>query len=540
MTEFLTRRRTTPPLPSLSTTPTLRTPTVSAPPLRTSSARVATPLLDASMNINAAAGSGALLDVSPAVARLAAQQPDATGRGKRRRSRGSVGPAVVADAPQTRRRLEPAPGLWRAPGLRIPMHRATTCHLASLYPLHASAGLGAKGIYMGTDHEAGNSSFHFDPFELYRQGVITSPNMLILGLVGSGKSTVVKTLLYRMLGVLGSPGGLNRFALICDPKGEYDVLARYLGLTSLYLRPGGSVRINPLDPGPVRGDVRDLAMRRTQMVTALAAGVIGTGLEQIEDAGISWAIDVLTPTWESRPTLNDVVGLLAAPTGEMVDRSGVSEEGLVADLRNVRLALAKLLDRDMRGMFDGQSTERIDWTGRGVVIDLSAVNNTAAQPLVIIAATGWFQQMLAAKESEHVPRRVQVMEEIWALLGNPQVARYYQASQKLARTYGVCNIAVAHRLEDLTAQSDDGSAAAKQGAGLAADTQTQVLFHLPPRQAAQAQELFGLSNRERDILTALGRGQALWRVAQHTSVVTHQRADIEVEICDTDRNMATS
>jgi hypothetical protein len=37
---------------------------------------------------------------------------------------------------------------------------------------------------------------------------------------------------------------------------------------------------------------------------------------------------------------------------------------------------------------------------------------------------------------------------------------------KLARTYGVCNIAVAHRLEDLTAQADDGSAAAKQGAVL--------------------------------------------------------------------------
>ena len=68
----------------------------------------------------------------------------------------------------------------------------------------------------------------------------------------------------------------------------------------------------------------------------------------------------------------------------------------------------------------------------------------------------------------------------------------------------------------------------------------QVLFQLPPKQAAQAQELFGLSNRERDILTALEKGQALWRIAQHTSVVTHQRADIEIEICDTDQNMTTT
>ncbi len=475
---------------------------------------------------------------SPAVARLAAQQK-LEPHPKRDRMRGRVGPAVLGEEREVKRRLDTPPPLWRAGGLKVPMHRATTAHLASLYPCHANGGLGAKGIYMGTDQEAGFSSFHFDPFELYRQGVITSPNMLILGLVGSGKSTCVKTLLYRMLGVLGSPGGLNRFALILDPKGEYDVLARHLGLTSLYLRPGGNVRINPLDPGPVRGDVRDLAMRRTQMVTALAAGVMEQRLDQIEDAGVSWAVDVLTPTWEARPTLNDVVHLLAAPTAEMVSRSGVSETELIGDLRKVRLALAKLLDRDMRGMFDGQSTEKIDWTGRGIVIDLSAVNNTPAQPLVIIAATGWFQQMLAAKESEYVPRRVQVLEEIWALLSNPTVARYYQSSQKLARTYGVCNIAVAHRLEDLTAQADDGSSAAKQGAGLAADTQTQVLFQLPPAQALKAQQLFNLSNREREILTGLNRGQALWRVGSHRSVVTHQRARVEINICDTDANMAT-
>ncbi len=461
---------------------------------------------------------------------------DTTRQGRRRADE----PAVLAGLAEPKRRFESAPSLWRAPGLRVPMFRSTTAHLASLYPCHANAGLGSRGIYLGVDREAGWSSFHYDPFEMYRMGLITSPNMLILGLVGSGKSSIVKTLLYRMLGVLGSPGGLHRFGLILDPKGEYDTLARHLGLTSLRLQPGGTVRINPLDPGPVIGDVRDLAMRRTQMVTALAAAVVGSRLDQIEDAGISWAIDALTPSWDARPTLNDVVHLLANPTGEMVTRSGVGGRELVRDLRQVRFALAKLLDRDMRGMFDGPSTQRIDWTGRGIVIDLSAVNNTPAQPLVIIAATGWFTQMLAAKESAHVPRRVQVLEEIWALLANPVVAAYYQASQKLARTFGVCNIAVAHRLEDLTAQADDGTAAAKQGAGLAADTQTQVLFHLPPAQATQAQQLFGLSTAERHTLTTLAKGQALWRIADHSSVVTHHRSPIEVEICDTDQNMRTT
>ena len=93
----------------------------------------------------------------------------------------------------------------RRPGLRLPHHRATTRHLASLYPCQANDGLGARGVMMGIDLESGGATFHYDPFELYTQGVITSPNMVILGLVGRGKSTVVKTLLYRSLGLLASP-----------------------------------------------------------------------------------------------------------------------------------------------------------------------------------------------------------------------------------------------------------------------------------------------------------------------------------------------
>lgn len=123
------------------------------------------------------------------------------------------------------------------------------------------------------------------------------------------------------------------------------------------------------------------------------------------------------------------------------------------------------------------------------------------------------------------------------MIGNPTVARYYQASQKLARTYGVCNIAVAHRVEDFSAQADDGTATAKQGAGLIADTQTQVLFQMPPDQAVLAGEVFGLSAREQGLLTRLAPGQALWRIGAHRAVVTHARARSELAICDTDGAM---
>ena len=110
---------------------------------------------------------------------------------------------------------------WRPrPGLRLPRHRATNAHMSAIYPFHGGNGLGPKVVYIGEDQSAGGTAWHYDPFQLYTDGIITSPNMLVLGMVGSGKSAAVKTLLYRSVGLLGSADGQPRWCAILDPKGE--------------------------------------------------------------------------------------------------------------------------------------------------------------------------------------------------------------------------------------------------------------------------------------------------------------------------------
>ena len=67
----------------------------------------------------------------------------------------------------------------------------------------------------------------------YRQGVVTNPNMVVFGQIGRGKSSLVKTYLWRQA-VFG------RHAWVVDPKGEYGPLADGLGvLCPVALRPGG-------------------------------------------------------------------------------------------------------------------------------------------------------------------------------------------------------------------------------------------------------------------------------------------------------------
>ena len=120
---------------------------------------------------------------------------------------------------------------------------ATTRHLCAAYPLVAEAGLGHQGVLIGRDVLGG--SFVYDPFALYRAGVVTNPNMVVIGQIGRGKSSFVKSYLWRQA-VFG------RSAWVIDPKGEYGPLCEAWGVVPVALRPGGPVRLNPLDTGPRR------------------------------------------------------------------------------------------------------------------------------------------------------------------------------------------------------------------------------------------------------------------------------------------------
>lgn len=443
---------------------------------------------------------------------------------------------------------------WRQPGLVLGRHRGTTAHISAVYPFHTDAGLGPRGVYIGDNISAGGSAWHYDPFQAYTDKIITSPNIVVLGMVGTGKSSAVKTMLYRSIGMLsnGTPDqdGVGerepRWCGIVDPKGEYGPLADALGLSRIALAPGRGICLNPLDAGNINDDPGRLRGRRVQMVAAMTSAVLHRDLTALEDAAVGWVMDAIAARSDaggsavgSGPTLVDVADLLASPTAEMVDNARADDaRGLARELSDLRHGLGKLLDGQLRGMFAGPTTRGIEWGGRGVVIDLSAVHtDTDALTVVMIAAMGWFQSLLSAPVDGVMPRRVQVWEEIWALLGSERTAKYFQSCQKLSRDYGVANISVAHRIADLRAQSDDGTAAAKVASGLLADTQTRILFRQSADQIDETVSTLGLSSVEAQILPRLARGRALWHVGDHKAIVQHHIGDHEWPITETDTRL---
>ena len=418
------------------------------------------------------------------------------------------------------------------PTLRLPWHRGTTAHLASLYPLSVQGNFGFRGPYIGLDVLAGGAEFCWDPFEAYAAGAVTNPNCWVLGEPGNGKSALVKSLLWRMAAVYGS-GNDGRWVAIADPKGEYATLAEWLNLTVIRLAPGGSTRLNPLGDGPGATSDDDGVMRKADMVTALAATVLERPLRQVEDAAVFTVVEELSRS-RSEPVLADVARLLASPSPRVLERLRRSSDDLAGETAALGYALDKLLTRSLRGMFDGQTTARVRWDGAGVVLDLSAIPlDSDALPLVMVASAGWLQQVLAAPG----PRRVQVLDEAWALLGNRHTARYLQTCFKLGRTFGVANICVAHRASDLGAQADDGTAVSKIAAGLLADAATKIVLRQAPDQLEGATRIFALTEPEVRVVGQLARGRALWKIGGRTAVVHHLVARGERELCDTDARM---
>jgi hypothetical protein len=410
-----------------------------------------------------------------------------------------------------------------------------------VYPFASEAGLGGCGVLIGRDLLGG--AFVYDPFELYRRGLLTNPNMVVIGQIGRGKSAFVKTYLWRQA-VFG------RRSWVIDPKGEYGSLARAWGIEPVALRPGGRVRLNPLDapPGDVGTSEQDVIRRRAELLASLAAASLARSLAPSERTAIELAVaDVSAATSgagpggdgaTSSPTLPGVVEALLVPSAQAAAAVRTTVATLAADGRQVALELRRLVAGDLQGMFDGPTSAGIDLSGPLVVLDLSAVYHSAALGVIMTCAAAWLQAAVAGlAQSAGV---VVVVDEAWAILADVAVARWLQSSWKLSRAWGVSNIAVLHRLSDLTSAGSSGSEQVALAEGLLSDSETRVVYAQPPGEVERAGELLGLSTTETELVPQLQRGVALWKVGGRSFLVQHRLSAMECNLVDTDaRMMAT-
>jgi type IV secretory pathway VirB4 component len=398
---------------------------------------------------------------------------------------------------------------------------------------------------------AGGPFFH-DPFQLYAAGVLTNPNMTVIGQIGRGKSALVKSYLYRQ-------SAFGRRIAVLDPKGEYAELARALGAEPIKLSPAGGTRVNPLDSFSASGDGRAIAAVRRQRLTllgALAEATMKRRLEPVERLAVELALDHCTERaaegrhrrsgdgaggcWAGPPTLAEVVEALLAPPQAAARAGGLSREGLAAEGRSAGLELRRLVLGDLAGMFDGRTTATAAGGSGVLVLDLSEAYHSDALSALMVCAAAWLQAMTAAPTDEAAPKTLFVVDEAWAVLSDVAVARFLRSSFKLARARGLANIAVCHRASDLTAAGAAGSEAVQLAEGLLADSETVVCYAQPASEITALSSLLGCSEKELEYLPRLGRGLALWRVGDRRFLVENLLSKRERSLVDTDARLLDS
>jgi type IV secretory pathway VirB4 component len=406
-----------------------------------------------------------------------------------------------------------------------PGHRCTTRHAQAIYPFIAAGGLGGSGIFIGRD--ATGAAFCYDPWVLYKAGALSDPNAIVLGKLGQGKSALIKTLLWRML-------LFGRHAFVLDVKREYGDLCRATGVEPISLRPGGSVRLNPLASRPE--EHAQLELLRAVTVTAL-----GGSLTQIEAAALREALRLVRRRGRDEPTLPEIAGVLFAPVAEMATKLRTTPERLARDARRAALALQDLCEGPLKGMFDGPTTPGLKLDARLLVLDLHAVRDSPAVGILMACASAWMSALLARTvETPGRNRLVNVADESWKIVQHTGLGEWFQSNFKLARQFGVMNVVVLHKLADLQTAGDAGSRAARIAEGLIADSSTRIVYHQDESQVPLTQSLLGLSQTESQLISMLGAGQALWRVGARSFVVQHCRSTLEVELTNTDAGMGLS
>lgn len=427
---------------------------------------------------------------------------------------------------------EPGPAALRTPGrLRLPRHQDTSATLAGAYPFLAEGGLGSDGVFVGQDLYSG-SSFVYDPWVLYQRGLITAPNIVLAGIVGSGKSALAKSLYTRSI-----PFG-RRVYIPGDPKGEHTAVAEAVGGKAIALGHGMPNRLNPLDEGHRPSGLDDaqwlgqVTARRRELIGALTETVLDRRLTPLEHTAIDVAL-VGAVHSSVVPVLPMVVDRLLAP-----DKTDDPDGRLAEDGRLSGHALRRLVAGDLDGLFDGPSTVRFDPTLPMLSLDLSRVaENATLVSVLMTCASAWMESALLDPNGG---QRWVIYDEAWRLMSHPALLRRMDAHWRLARHYGIANMLIFHKLSDLDNVGDQGSAMRALASSLLANAETRVVYRQESDQLGTTATALGLTGTEQALLPTLGTGQGLWRIKQRSFVVQHQLHPAELELFDTGAKMSES
>lgn len=391
---------------------------------------------------------------------------------------------------------------------------------------------GIEGVVNGTDNLSSTMISHDAPtaYNMIPRK-ITSPNVLVLGTVGSGKSSFTKTVLVMRPLLLR-----KHRAVVFDKKdqggeGEYSSVARRVGAEPLRFDPDGSgTRLNLMDPFIAQGTGLQGQMLLINAVARIARNDLPA--TEWEEKATRYALQNLFTRFEAAgitraattadllPHLGDVPvdQSLSADAQERFHQAGVS----------IRFGLENLLET-YAGVFDGETSQNVDLNHKLTSFDVSQLpDDGPAVPTVMAIGNMWLMGRLR-KDRGYITNVI--YEEGWHMIGGPS-ARLVKANQKLSRSLGISNVFVMHKGTDIPEDSP--------GYTVVQEAQTIYAFRQDRDEDARwVARTFNLTPDTANSLMNLNPGNCIFKYGSNPEThMRHIRSDWEIEVTNTDEAMA--
>lgn len=427
-------------------------------------------------------------------------------------------------------------GFWTLP-IRRPWHRATGHQLAAANTFSAADIHDVAGPIIGIDKNSGRP-FTFDPWELYRRGLVSSPNILIQGSLRQGKSYAVKRLLTLLV-------EFGRFAInTSDSKGEHGVVADAIGGSVFKMGVFGSeIRLNPLEAPERRSgelEINYLARIRATRVSVLQqiASLLTPGERPLiarEMTILEWALEEVVVESGNKPTLRAVWEKIASPA-LLKAQEGYFQQGDANDLRD---GLRRLVHGDLGGMFDTDSSITLEPSSPYTVIDTFAIGQRGDQALAVTQAVtnAWVFNTISNKDAGR--QYFLIREEGWADMRTIPALEAQLKQLKLSGEYGVGMVLIVHEGGDFDAVGAEGSKERELAKSLLRGYANRISFWQGAETLKDAVERQMFSQAEADAISTLSRGQFLAKIKAGSYVVDGNPTSTEWEttLFDTDKQM---
>ncbi|WP_327072036.1 hypothetical protein [Kitasatospora sp. NBC_01302] len=398
------------------------------------------------------------------------------------------------------------------------------------------------GPITGIDMDTGQP-VSTDPHELYDQKRITSPNVVVLGDISSGKSSLVKTQ-YCV-----RPVALGRQVAVFDRKdqqgaGEYQRAAELAGVPVIRFARAGGTAINLLDPRisatslDESGDERVGQDRLLLMVAEHAHGRLSSTEHYALRVAHRAALERARA--ENRvATLHDVVDALydpqetAVPRRHLLQREIVTTDRVIEWGLELAMDLERFIDGDLSGLIDRETSASLDLDAPLLVFDTSALPEESPALALVMALVATF---LTAVWAHKPGQRIIILEEGYHTTrlqspGTTSVATILRSLAKRGRGIGLSFVTVLHHISDVPKDSD----------AMSLVREADIIHIYQQSRAEDAQEAvtqFRLPSTLFDTLGALDKGCHILRIGKEAPRrVRHIRTRLETWMTDTDEAM---